>query len=98
MPGRLGTGAAATAIGIGTGLYALNKKSSLDDACNPGCPPDKEDDIDSFRRYRTISYATFGLGVAGLAWGGYVLWTSSPDEPAIAVRAAPTGAWVEGTF
>lgn len=94
----LGTGAAATAIGIGTGLYALNKKSSLDDVCNPGCPADKEDDIDSFRRYRTVSYAAFGLGVAGLAWGGYVLWTSSTERPSVTVRAMPTGASVEGSF
>lgn len=94
----LGTGAGATAIGIGTGFYALSKKSDLDKVCDPGCPSGSEDDIDSFRRYRTISYATFGLGLAGLAWGGYVLWTSKPDDPSIAVRAAPNGAWVEGRF
>ena len=94
----LGAGAASTLVGVGTGIYALNKKSTLDDACQPGCPPSVEDDIHSFRQFRTLSYAAFGLGAAGLAIGSYVLLTGEPDEPSIALRATTRGAWVEGTF
>jgi hypothetical protein len=94
----LGTGAAATLVGAATGMYALNKKSELDDVCTPGCPAGYEDDIDDFRRYRTISYLAFGLGAAGLAWGGYVLIAGTPEAPVAAVRFAPGGASVEGTF
>jgi len=94
----LGTGAGATLVGIGTGLYALNKKSDLDAACKPGCPPSFEDDIDSFRQFRTISYVAFGVGALGLGWGSYVLLSGKPDSPTVAVRASTRGAWVEGSF
>ena len=94
----LGSGAVATLIGTGTGVYALNKKSELDDVCTPGCPASYEDEIDTFRRYRTISYLTFGLGAAGLAWGGYLLLAGTPEAPITALRFAPGGASVEGSF
>jgi len=94
----LGTGAGATLVGIGTGLYALNKKSDLDAACKPGCPPSFEDDIDSFRQFRTVSYVAFGVGALGLGWGSYVLLSGKPDSPTVAVRASTRGAWVEGSF
>ena len=94
----LGSGAGATLVGIGTGLYALNKKSDLDAACNPGCPPGSEDDIDSFRQFRTVSYVAFGVGALGLAWGSYVLLSGEPNEPTVALRAGTRGAWVEGSF
>lgn len=95
----LGAGAGATLVGVGTGLYALNKKSDLDAACNPGCPPSLEDDIDSFRQFRTVSYVAFGVGALGLAWGGYTLFLSKePQSPTVAVRASTRGAWVEGSF
>ena len=94
----LGTGAGATLVGLGTGLYALNKKSDLDAACNPGCPPSFEDDIHSFRQFRTVSYVAFGVGALGLGWGSYVLLSGKPDSPTVAVRASTRGAWVEGSF
>lgn len=94
----LGAGAGATLVGVGTGLYALNKKSDLDTACNPGCPPSFEDDIDSFRQFRTVSYVAFGAGALGLAWGGYVLLSGEPQSPTVALRASPRGAWVHGSF
>lgn len=94
----LGAGAASTLVGVGTGIYALSKKSTLDDACKPGCPPSVEDDIHSFRQFRSVSYAAFGLGAAGLALGSYMLLSGEPEEPSIAVRATSRGAWVEGRF
>lgn len=94
----LGVGAGATLVGVGTGLYALNKKSDLDAACNPGCPPSFEGDIDSFRQYRTISYVAFGAGALSLGWGGYLLLSGEPQSPTVAVRATTRGAWVEGSF
>src|SRR5690606_33079944 len=94
----LGTGAAATVAGTVTGLVALSKKSDRDKVCNPGCPESYEDDIHAFRSYRTISYVGFGLGLAGLAWGGYTLWASKPETPIVAVKLSPGGARVEGSF
>jgi len=94
----LGSGAGATLLGVGTGLYALNKKSDLDAACNPGCPPSFEDDIDSFRQFRTVSYVSFGVGAVGLAWGSYLLLSGEPRAPTVALRASTRGAWVEGSF
>ncbi len=94
----LGAGAGATVIGVGTGLYALNQKSDLDAACNPGCPAGFEDDIRSFRRFRTVSYVAFGAGALGLGWGGYTLLSGGSQSPTVAVRAGTRGAWVEGRF
>jgi len=94
----LGAGAGATLVGVGTGLYALNKKSDLDATCNPGCPPSFEDDIDSYRQFRTVSYVAFGVGALGLGWGGYTLLSGEPQSPTVAVRASTRGAWVEGSF
>jgi hypothetical protein len=94
----LGAGAASTLVGVGTGIYALNKKSTLDDACDPGCPASLEDEIHSFRQFRTVSYASFGLGAAGLAVGSYLLLSGKPEEPSIAVGAGTRGAWITGKF
>jgi len=94
----LGAGAVATLLGAGTGIYALNQKSELDTVCTPGCPPSHEGEIDDFRRYRTISYVAFGLGAAGLAWGGYVLLAGPPEAPIAAVKIGPGAASLEGTF
>lgn len=95
----LGAGGLATVFGIGTGIAALSKKSDLDDAgCNTGCPPEYRGDITAFRRYRTFSYVGFGLGLAGLGWGGYLLVNQKPDEPSVGLWVRPTGAGVHGTF
>ena len=94
----LGAGAGATLVGLGTGLYALSKKSDLDAACDPGCPPSFEDDIQSFRQFRTVSYVAFGVGAVGLGWGSYLLLSGEPQSPTLAVRAGTRGAWVEGSF
>lgn len=95
----IGAGGVATAVGIGTGIAALGKKSDLDDAgCDSGCPAEYKDDITAFRRYRTFSYLGFGLGLAGLGWGGYLLVSQQPDEPTVGLWLSPTGASVNGTF
>ncbi len=94
----LGSGTAATLVGAGTGLYALNRKSELDRVCNPGCPADREGDIDAFRRYRTVSYLGFGLGVAGLAFGSYVLLVGTPSRPEVGLHLSPRQAILSGAF
>ena len=69
------TGAGAAFIGAGavTGVIALQTKSELEDACNPLCPSAYADDVDKWRLTRTLSYVSFGLGIAGLASGTYLL-------------------------
>ena len=95
----LGAGATATVIGGVTGLVALSKKSDLDDAdCEEGCPPSFKDDITSFRRYRTVSYIGFGVGLLGIGWGTYLLSNSERDETTIGLWLTPQGATVNGKF
>jgi hypothetical protein len=60
----LGTGAALTGAGAVLGVLALGHKSELDAACKPGCPPDYQDDIDTYRLERNLSYVGFALGAA----------------------------------
>ncbi len=92
MLGWTAVGIGATALGISaiTGLAAANKKSSLDVACNPGCPPEYADDIASFRSNRNWSYATLSAGALSLAVGGYLLLlrtSTGSSAPSIAVSA-----------
>lgn len=69
------TGAGAAFMGAGAvlGVLALDTKSELEDVCNPLCPPEYADDVDRWRLQRTLSYVGFGLGVAGVAGGTYLL-------------------------
>jgi hypothetical protein len=91
-----GSGVAFTAVGAITGVMALDEKSDLDRACNPGCPPSKASDIQAFRRARTLSYVGFGLGALGMAGGAYLLWLAPSDNVALGV--SPGFVAVAGTL
>lgn len=90
-----GAGVAFTGFGAVTGVLALNHKSDLDAACDPGCPPDREGDIRAFRRDRTLSYIGFGAGALGLAAGGYLLFWPS-KESKVALEVAPNAVKLVG--
>lgn len=89
-------------VGIGTsvvtGLVALGKKSALDSACHPGCPPSSSDTLDSFRTNRTVSYASLVIGAAGLGVGGYILLSGSRESSHVSARLSPGGATLSGAF
>jgi hypothetical protein len=92
----LGVGALGLGIGTFTGIVALHHESELDSVCKPKCPPSSAADIDSFRSNRTISYVSFGLGVAATATGVLLLTLGKPSEEHVAIRALPTGLQIAG--
>jgi len=84
--GRSGAGWLALGVGGGgfvTGMVAgglmLDMKSKLDNACRPACPTDFEDELQTFRRSRTVSALGYGVGFTGLAVGGALL-LAAPRE------------------
>lgn len=93
-------GASALGLGIGTytGLVALHHKSELDAVCKPSCPPSSADDIDSFRSNRTISYVSFGVGIAAAATGVTLLTIGNPKQEHLAIRALPSGLQIAGSL
>lgn len=100
------TGAGAAFVGAGavTGVLALNTKSELEDVCNPLCPREYADDVDKWRLQRTLSYVSFGLGIAGVASGTYVLLRPAPrvgrapHTSSVALAVGPASLAVSGHF
>ncbi len=81
----LAGGGVSTAAGVVSGILALHKRSELDSACHPGCPPAYRDDIDQFRTYRTVSYVTIGVGAAAVLLGGGLLALQPKDGRALSL-------------
>lgn len=96
--GYVGLGVGVVGIGVGTitGLAALKHKSSLDDACKPDCPASSAGDIDSFRSNRTISWISYGVGIAAAATGVVLLTLGKPEQEHVALRALPGGLQIGG--
>ncbi len=92
----LGVGALGLGIGTYTGLTALHHKSELDSVCNPGCPQSSADDIDAFRSNRTISYVSYGIGIAAATTGVLLLTLGRPSHEHLAIRVLPTGLQIGG--
>jgi hypothetical protein len=88
-------GLASSAI---TGVVALQRKSTLDSVCRPGCPSSAAEDIDSFRSMRTISYVSLAVGAASLGLGGYLLLSGSPEAAHVGVSVGPGNAGIGGAF
>jgi len=95
----VGAGAAGIGVGAITGVIALNKKSSLDAQCTPGCPPSASSDLDAFRSNRTLSYVSLAVGAVGLAAGGYILLFTGQKETAhVAAGIGPGTIEISGAF
>ena len=92
----LGLGALGLGIGTYTGVVALHHKSELDSVCHPACPPSSADDLDAFRSNRTLSYVSFGIGLAAAGTGVLLLTLGKPAEEHLAIRALPTGVQIGG--
>jgi hypothetical protein len=100
------TGAGAAFIGAGAvaGVLALNTKSELDDVCTPLCPASYKDDVDRWRLQRTLSYVGFGIGIAGVATGTYLLVRPAPHvgkaprTTSVALAVGPASLAVSGHF
>jgi hypothetical protein len=94
----IGTGAAGLGVSIVTGVIALDKKSSLDSKCRPGCPASAASEIDSFRSNRTVSYLMLAVGAASLGVGSYVLLAGRTGAPSVTATILPAMAAIRGTF
>lgn len=97
----LGVGGAGLAFGAVTGVMALSKQKSLDDAgCTDGrCPAGTSGDVDSYNGLRTLSTVGFGVGLAGVAVGA-VLLATAPSEKKAGMHGwiGPGSAGLAGTF
>jgi hypothetical protein len=96
--GYVGIGVGVLGLGIGTytGLVALHHKSNLDSACQPKCPQSSSDDLDGFRSNRTVSWISYGVGIAAGATGVLLLTLGKPAHEHVAIRALPTGIQIGG--
>ena len=92
----LGVGVVGLGLGTYTGLVALHKKSDLDSVCHPGCPASSASDVDSFRSNRTVSWLSYGVGIAAAATGVVLIAIGKPSAEHIAIRALPMGLEIGG--
>jgi hypothetical protein len=98
MLGFVGLGVGAVGLGIGTysGLVALHHKSDLDSVCHPTCPASSSKEIDSWRTNRTVSWLSYGVGVAAAASGVLLLTLGKPNQEHVEIRALPGGLQIGG--
>jgi hypothetical protein len=94
----LAGGGVALAVGTVTGIVALSHKKDLDAACNPGCPSNMASDLDSFRLNRTLSYVSFGVGIAAAGTGAYLLLHEGRSGAQVGAQLLPGGAALAGIF
>jgi hypothetical protein len=96
--GYVGVGVGVVGLGLGTytGLVALHHKSQLDDVCHPGCPPSSADDLNGFRSNRTLSWVSYGVGIAAATTGILLLTLGDSKHEHVALRAWPGGLQIGG--
>jgi hypothetical protein len=96
--GYVGIGVGVLGLGVGTytGLVALHHKSALDSACHPECPQSSSADLDGFRGNRTVSWISYGVGIAAGATGVLLLTLGKPAHEHVSIRALPTGIQIGG--
>jgi hypothetical protein len=100
-------GVASVGLGSYFGLRAFSSWSDRNNRCTPSCTPSAKTAGDDANQAATVSDIAFGVGVAALAVGTYLVVSghaakaSGPSEGA-RVRVAPValsrggGLWVEG--
>jgi hypothetical protein len=96
--GLFAGGGVALAVGVGSGISALNHQSNLDDQCSPGCPASLSSELDAFRLTRTLSYVGFGVGLVAVGAGTYFLLHESSTGAQVGALVMPGGAGLAGTF
>jgi hypothetical protein len=98
-----GVGVVGLGVGIGAGLAASSKHASAEDDCTGGkCVEGSSgaDDVDSFRRLRTISTVGYIVGAVGIG-AGVTLWLTAPKSKTAGRTGAfvgPTSVGVRGAF
>lgn len=96
-------GVGAAGIGVGTvfGLRALDEKSELEQVCpNHTCDPRYQARLDRANRDALISNVGFGVGLAGVALGTYLLLDQRPaaERRTLAAEVGLGWAGVKGAF
>lgn len=96
--GYVGIGVGALGLGIGTyaGLVALHDKSRLDDVCHPQCPRASSDDLSGFRTNRTISWVSYGVGIAAATTGILLLTVGDSKREHASLSVSPLGVQIGG--
>lgn len=95
----VGVGSAGLVISGVAGAIALNKHSTLESQCHPGCPTGASEDLNTFRTTRTLSYASLIAGSASIGLGSYLLLSgSSDDSPAVGASIGPAQVRLWGRF
>jgi hypothetical protein len=94
-----GVGAAGLTIGGIFGLATFDKESDLSEQCpEKNCPDEVSgDDIDAGERYALISNIGFGVGIAGVGLGTFLMLTMSDAElqkPPKAAGGSSVRVWV----
>jgi hypothetical protein len=91
--GGFGLAAAGLAVGAVTGLIAMGKASSVNDACRNtlNCPRSIDDDLQTGRTMGTVATVSFAAAGVGAAMGVVALLVGNKKESAPATAAA---AWV----
>ena len=101
----MGIGVAGLAVGSGAGFLALRDKGIVNDECHAdSCSVKGKSAADSGKVEGAVSTVGFGVGLAGLAIGAFLLF--KPTHPAIAaaryripvVAITPHAVLVEGVF
>ncbi|MEO8902580.1 MAG: hypothetical protein ABI488_11330 [Polyangiaceae bacterium] len=92
----LGVGAVGLGVGTYTGLVALHHKRDLDSACHPDCPRSSAGELSSWRSNRTISWLSYGVGIAAAGAGVLLLTLGSPGHEQVALTAFPNGLSIGG--
>jgi tetratricopeptide (TPR) repeat protein len=92
----LGVGALGLGLGTYSGLVALHHRSELDSACQPGCPQSSASELSGFRSNRTLSWVSYGVGVAALGSGIALLTLGKPGHEQLAIRALPNSLQIAG--
>ena len=97
-PGYVGVGVGVVGLALGTytGLVALHHKSQLDEVCHPGCPQSSANDLSGFRDNRTVSWLSYGVGIAAGATGVLLLTLGHTDHEHVALRVVPGGVQIGG--
>lgn len=100
----LGLGAAGLTTGVAAGLTATKHRDALEDNCSGNsCPPSASDDLDDFRRYRTISTLGYAVGGVAVAAGLTVLLItphvgSGRSAATFALQLTPQYVGLKGRF
>ncbi len=96
--GYVGLGVGAIGLGLGTytGLVALHDKSRLDDVCHPQCPQSSASDLSGFRSNRTVSWVSYGVGIAAVTTGVLLLTIGDSKREHVALGVWPGGVEIGG--